>query len=173
MRWGPIGATCGEITVHIACSKTDWLNQGCIWSHAKIPYGPENSDLCAAIPLIELRDIRPKKLAIWRGNPIAIRLNRNHINATHLDAILRADIFELGPKSGAFSLHPMRLGDAALYQAARDVELAARFGRCGVKSIFAFLRDSRQMLAGFGDLVVDNAHTLRTGAKSSMSNYGK
>ena len=91
----------------------------------------------------------------------------------HLAALLRAAVFRRGSNPGSSSLHSLRSGGAtALYQATKDVESVARFGRWKAKSISAYLRESHQMLAGLSDRMVSVSHTLHFLPRGGESPYG-
>ena len=157
-HWGP---RVDEISLFISGSKTDWLNAGCIRPHTKIPEGQPNCELCVVRALCELHVVYPNKFALATGSPFAAWKGGGAITGGHITALLRSAVFRKGANPGAYSLHSLRAGGAtALYQATRDVELVARFGRWKTKSISAYLWESHQMLAGLSDKMVSVSHTL-------------
>ena len=50
-----------EIAIYISGSKTDWLSQGMVRSHHKIPENTNNHHLCSLRSLVNLREVRPAK----------------------------------------------------------------------------------------------------------------
>ena len=166
-KWGD---RVDEITIHISGSKNDWLNQGCVRSHAKVSGDSPNSEIFAARALIELRKCYPAKfnnrdavLATWR--------NGGNINQPHITALLRAAVSKNGSDPAKYSLHSLRAGGAtALYRATQDIHLVARFGRWKSSSISAYLRESRQMMSGLIDCMVKGGgHVLHTAKRGETT----
>ena len=165
-HWGP---HVDEVSVHIAGSKTDWLNAGCIRSHTRVPLTEPNSDLCVVRALCKLYEAYPQKFRTSREKPFATWKSGGHVTSGHLTALLRAAVYRRGSNPGAYSLHSLRAGGAtALYQATKDVELVARFGRWKTKSISAYLWESHQMLAGLSDRMLAVSHTLHFATKGKQ-----
>ena len=78
----------------------------------------------------------------------------------------RAAVFKNGNSPHAFPPRPIRAGGAtALYRAAGDIELVARFGRWKSKSISAYLWESREMMFALGRKMVETVHTLHSATK--------
>ena len=86
--------------------------------------------------------------------------NGNAINSGHLTPLTRSAVFKKGSNPAAFSLNSIRDEWAnALHHATKDVELVARVGRRGAKSISPYLWEIPQMLAALGVLMVGNPNT--------------
>ena len=69
------GEHVGEICVHISGPKTDWINQGCVRSRAKLRQTSPNADICAVRAFLMLFKGFPAKfsrnpevpVAVWRS----------------------------------------------------------------------------------------------------------
>ena len=130
------GTHVDETSVHISGPKTGWMDQRCIKSHAIIPLGSNNSDLCVVRALIDLREAYMIKFSLKTENILASRRHGNFINIGHLAALMWSDVFKKGMSHASFPLHSIRVGrGTSLYQATKDVEFVARVGRWETKAI--------------------------------------
>ena len=132
------GAHVGEIRIHISGPKTDWLNQGCARPHARVRSDSPNAEICVARALVELHQMFPAKFTNHRDGLLAMWRNGDHIAPKHVTSLLRSTVIKNGLNPSAFPLHSLRAGGAtALYRAAQDIDLAARFGRWETRPISA------------------------------------
>ena len=136
-RWGK---HVDEVMVHISGSQTDWLNQGCVWSHIRLATGSANQDICAARAIADLFTMFPAKFSKNRDAPLATWRNGGAIRPGHVTAKLRSAVTKNGENPSAYSIHSLRAGGAtALYRETKEIALAARFGRWKTGSISAYL----------------------------------
>ena len=139
------------IFIYISGSKTDWLNQGMARSHNLIPEGVGDSHLCPLRILIKICEISPPKFQRNADRTFATWRSGKSIKPDMVVSMLRMAAFEQCLCPSAFSLHSMRAGGAtALYRATGNVELVARMGRWGTRSISAYLWGSREVMRGLG-----------------------
>ena len=151
-----------EVSIHIAGSKTDWVNQGCVRSHTQAKQGAPNDDICAVRARKLLHKEFPAKFSKRGDVPFATWRNGTDIKPADVTAILRAAVTKEGnDNTGLFSLHSLRSGGAtALYRATRDIDLVARFGRWRSKCISVYLWGSHKLYEGLGAAMVTGGHVL-------------
>ena len=120
-----------EVSVHISGSKTDWANHGvCKITHTRAPPGSPNDDICVVQAFVEMFEVFPAKFSKRTDRPVATWRDGSDIPPDAVKALLRAAAAESGNSPNAYSIHSLRSGGAtALYQAAHDIDLVARFGR--------------------------------------------
>ena len=150
-----------EISIYISGSKTDWLNQGTVRSHNRIPANEPNAHLCPVRSLVRLWELAPSKFQRNTDRVFATWRSGKPIKADRFVAMLRMAVFKQGMNPSAFSLHSLRAGGAtALYRAAGNIELVARMGRWKTSSISSYLWESHELMHGLGRLMAQGGRTL-------------
>lgn len=125
--------------MHISGSKTDWLNQGRSRAHTKVSDSSPTSDICVGREVVSLFAEFPAKFSRNRDLPVAGWGNSTPILPSAVTAFLRVDVGK-----GVISLRNIPAltegrGATALYRAAREIDLVARFGRWRSRSISVYL----------------------------------
>ena len=157
--------------LHISGSKTDWLNQGCVRSHTTVSFGAANADICVVRALTDIFVRYPAKFTKNRDSIFATWQNGGAIRPSYMTAILRSTVKKYGQNPAEFPPRSLRSGGAtAIYRETKDIDLAARFGRCEANSISAYLWESHQMMAGLSDHMVMGGHMLHTATRGAGRN---
>ena len=159
-----------EIMAHISGSKTDWLNQGCVRSHAQVDPSSPNAHICAVKALRGLFAIYPAKFTKHLDQGFSTWRTGDNIPPTTVNALLRSAVAKNGHNPLAFALHSLRVGGAtALYRATRDIDLVARFGRWKAAFISAYLWEIHRTMAGLSDYMTTGGHTIHTTVKPNAA----
>ena len=160
----------GEISICLSGSATDRLNQCAARPRNLIPTSVPNSNLWPVRRLAKLWKICPPKFQMNREREFATWRSGTPIKPGRVVALLRMAVSEQGLNPAAFSPHSMRSGGATdLYRATENIELVARMGRRGTSSISAYLRESGEVMRGFGCIMSQGGHTLHRATRDLIS----
>lgn len=156
-EWGP---TVNGVSICISGHKSDWANQRPTRSHSRIAPWGRNGHLCVFAALLELRSAYRAKFTKATDAPFTSWGNGDTAPSQYVADTLRSAASKQGRVAASYSLHALRAGGAtALYRAARDIELVARFGRWRTASISSYLWESDQAMAGLSILMLTGGHT--------------
>ena len=136
-------------TLHLAGSKTDWINQGTVRTHGRLEGDNPNVQICVVRNLQTLFEMCPVKANKNLNLPFDRWGNDILITASHVTFLIKTAAKANGLNPNDYTLHSIRSGGAtALYRATGDLDLVGRFGRWKGRSIHGYLWESHQMLIG-------------------------
>ena len=143
-----------SISLHLAGSKTDWLNQGTVRTHGKLDEDHPNVQICVVRNLQNLFKLYPAKAYKNLNLPFARWENDLLITAFRVTFLIKTAAKANGLDPNDYTLHSLRSGGAtALYRETGDLDLVGRFGRWKGRSIHGYLWESHQMLIGIASMM--------------------
>ena len=103
-----------EVCVYISGSNTDWLNQGCVRSHARVSPASPNADIFIAGAFVALYKEFPAKFTKYGDRPVAVWRYNFPIPPASVTALLRAAASIGGGDRSEYSIHSLRPGAPGL-----------------------------------------------------------